>query len=469
MNIRECMREISSGKNIDVNAGVFMNSMGEMKAKIALVDLSMDYATLYERIDGTIDDKDIEALLNSLNEVIKEVVSDNFDITRAPELTAVIDELRGRIIKKVDVLTANTDVLQVYEYLFNRIQARYEETNTNFDIDDIVKQSFEYIFRDNDNAAINERIKAVLSQLPVRMTKQKFFDIVAESMSIYDGADRSALELYDYMIRTGGTLYSPEGMREYFPELTEKADVLAKADYDNLTKEEFDACFALITEAGSYIENMYDRYQMIISTINHLYAYLLMITYVNKDDDYNYSSLAIKETLEAFNGKYVSVTEFTDVVDEYFTKIEGVLEESLEVDSLMEATFETLTAANMNILEGLCLKTASEAMKRCVLLMSDSEFADFNKITAVGEVADESLVQQYQKKLVADFEERFNGVNKRVRRAIIAETIKTMPVFLNSKDEIEQYIRYALESCSDKAELAGCVASIKLVISEELW
>ena len=45
----------------------------------------------------------------------------------------------------------------------------------------------QFILEDEDNMAINRKISQVIGQLPVRLTKNKFFEMLSNGLSIYKG------------------------------------------------------------------------------------------------------------------------------------------------------------------------------------------------------------------------------------------------------------------------------------------
>ncbi|MBP5305627.1 MAG: hypothetical protein J6Z02_07220, partial [Lachnospiraceae bacterium] len=176
---------------------------------------------------------------------------------------------------------------------------------------------------------------------------------------------------------------------------------------------------------------------------------------------------SVKNTLEAFKGKYTKVSDYVESAEGFFAKLEGFLENSLDDMAKLDASREVLVNENYEVLAELGIDEAVNDLGICQLLASESRFVDYDKFFESTGIVGEEELKNVRDALIADYDALFAGLSKRVRRAVMAEAIKNMPVFLNSKTEIEQYIRYALESCTDKAELAGCVASIKLITESD--
>ena len=96
-----------------------------------------------------------------------------------------ITDLRDSITGKMKVLTSYTDALEIFEYVLNRREADIKgTTSANVDIYSLADAMYRFVFSDNDKVIVNTRIQDFIAQLPVRMTKQRFLDIVTNSLSI---------------------------------------------------------------------------------------------------------------------------------------------------------------------------------------------------------------------------------------------------------------------------------------------
>ncbi|MDO5551911.1 MAG: hypothetical protein Q4F76_12125, partial [Lachnospiraceae bacterium] len=131
-----------------------------------------------------------------------------------------LDVLRRQIIEEMAVITSYVDCFQIYEHVLNRMEGRFsEETHPLIDDEAVVDEIMKYIVSAKESAEQNERIKSVLEQLPVRFTKAKFFSLVSQALSIYEGTDKRSLEDVLYMIRTEAMLELPEDMETGHEEL----------------------------------------------------------------------------------------------------------------------------------------------------------------------------------------------------------------------------------------------------------
>ena len=68
------------------------------------------------------------------------------------------------------------------------------------------------LFQDNDSTMIKERLRIIMSELPVRMTKGKFFEYIENAFGLYQEADVESIDLFKYMLRSAAGLYRPQEM-----------------------------------------------------------------------------------------------------------------------------------------------------------------------------------------------------------------------------------------------------------------
>ena len=76
-------------------------------------------------------------------------------------------------------------------------------------------------------------------------------------------------------------------------------------------------------------------------------------------------------------------------------------------------------------------------------------------ISVVSDEADDVYILEVKQSLEEDIDSLFADITKLEKRSIMAKVLSLMPVFFNSQQEILEYFEYALNSCSDKAELTA--------------
>ena len=111
----------------------------------------------------------------------------------------ILDEvkaLRCQAEKEMNTVISYTDAFLVYEYALNRLERRFcpDMPDVTVKEQELVSQLTAYIFGGEDSNAVNMRIQEVVSQLPVRFTRQKYYSMVKDSLQAYAGAYRDTLD-----------------------------------------------------------------------------------------------------------------------------------------------------------------------------------------------------------------------------------------------------------------------------------
>lgn len=461
--IRNTMDAIRRGKDLEIHLPQFGRQMAEQYYRAALFDFAMQYVVTYESVTDSEPESEMNICLTALREEVKKNLLDSFDGQVMERSVEKLHEMREEIIRRMEVLTAYADMLENYEYVLNRIEAKYLPDPVVYgdaELDQVTEEIFSYVFDTSDNVVINEKIKEVLGQLPARMTKQKFCDLVRDSLSIYMGADRSSLELYEYMIRTGAMLYHPEGMGKYYQDLQDAVDMLAELDYDDLTEEQFRSAGQTLQNAAAFIEETVNTYMTLAADINNLYVLVLTAPYGEwAFPGREQAEQIIRITEQAFEGEFATESDYMDAVTDALTGLEGKLEEPLELVAMMEGALED-SRMYQDLQESLMLRPLYESLRVCALLRSDSVFADMNEKPQEIPVTQE-ILDEVGAKLLDDFLDGFKKQKRAVRRAVMAGTLSRMPVFFGGRQDVLDYVRGALYGCTNQAELAGSIGMLR--------
>lgn len=452
--VKEMVRMINKGKKLEETIPNYTNLLFDVYNQVSLLYITMDYYMLYELLQETKGRENcyLSDAIQVINQVVGETfASDTFSEETRESLLAQVLDTRNEVIKKMKILTMYTDKLQIYEHVLNRIELRFEDQIELADVDTFVQKVYHYIFCDDDQVMINEAIKEVLAELPVRMARSKYFELIENSMSVYKDSDRSAVDRFVYMLETSAMLYEPEGVEEYFLDIKAFSDRLSKVTFADLTESEFQELYEELQVNASYIANVADLYVSIQGILNSLYAYLASWNGVESTDPCDVACYQItKRIYELFeNGKWENIP---DEVAEKLVVTEGK-QESLSDDLMqLEGVLMDVKMGQKELLERMNLVESFEKLSSIQQLLDISGmFVEFDQ-TQEEEVADQAYIQEQTEKLLSRLKEQFAQNEMCVVRAVIAATISKFPVFFTSSQEVEDYIRQSLERCQDDAE-----------------
>lgn len=458
-SIKQICIEIENGRNLEENLPQYMNQLSTLYEKYAEVKFILHYYTLY---DSLLDKDSIgiaeKQLLTKLNQIIQESILTEFSGDKMENNVNNLDSLRNQVIKEMKILTSYTDVFQNYEYVLNRIEYRFCNDTINTDDKNLAAKILNYIFETKDNVVINDRIKEIIGELPIRMTKTKYFDIIKNSLANYEGADISSVNTYLYMLKSSAMLYHPDGIETAHLDLRELKTRLETCDYKNISEEEYSILTGEISKAAEYIKETVDFYYALQEVINHLYVMILMAPYafaVNEkiSDKVIYQQI-VKDIYHSFQSEAIST--IPKETEEKLSCTEGLQETLYTQIQVLESVMPVIRTNHIAMVDNIMLGRSFQCLCMAEILLSNSLFVEFNS-TQEDKKADSAYIIQVQQELIELLTKMFHNNSKNLYRAVVANTINKMPIFFQSINDIQEYIMNSLEYCRDFAEKAASV------------
>ena len=313
MNEKQLLHEMKKKKDMAPYLSEYTKRYASLYYSYASIQLAFSYYTLYEviseeRVDWA------EDKIDTLNVCLG---------LEGEEAIEKLTALRNDTMKVMDDVTAYTDLLSVYEHILNRVEYRFKDVTVP-DLSVASTRMQQFIFADKDAMVTNEKIKAIVSELPLRMTKQRFYDILTDSLGIYKESDEAGVEGFLYQIRTVA------GLREEFPQMKELSfvsEVLSKcqeADFSAMTQAEFEQLSQTLKNTSDFLVTMVNVYMQIQECVNHYYTMQLCAPYVDEktrqETSYQASHAMVMEIHNHF-GEDASIV--LDRCNEYLEALEG--------------------------------------------------------------------------------------------------------------------------------------------------
>ena len=354
------------------------------------------------------------------------------------------------------VLTSYTDFFEQHEYIMNRKEAGLLGQVEQVSPENLADEAFSFVFSDQDKMVVNTRIQSVVGQLPVRMTKQRFYDILSEAIALYQGGELQSARDFIQSIREAALLELPEGFETQYPELKERYDLFDHVTYKELSKAEYENLQKELESVTGEMEGYATRDLLLQEIVNDILV--VQLTAPRADASYmeDRAETAKKILQEIITAEdiYVSAEQF----DEWFLLMEGAQEEAYEALLTLESSLESYA----DELE----PDVAKALKTADLLTSTSLFMDLNEKEESADPeeraeekaedkAEDKKLEQLKEQLFTDFDQAFAGLSREEKRSRMAKVLSMVPVFFNSREEIREYFLYALENCRDDSELTA--------------
>ncbi len=462
---RLVIKQLGNKQNISENLVKYAELMSNTYYEYSLIQLAMNLYTLQERSQEYVsEDAYVEQALYTIQKFTGRYVLDKQYENRTQERKE-IHEVRNKITARMRILTSYTDALQLYEYILNRLEYSYELVDGDeVDTEAYSQKLFRYLFQDKDKMVINSKIQSVVSQLPVRITKSRFYEIINESLKIYTGAECSSVDDFAETIRACSGLSRPDGFDTEYPVLYELLRSLEQLDYMNLSQEDWQYYTGKLQEAAGYIENIVTDYLLLEDIVNEVYAVMTACVYITKDTkEMGYATKILECVLEAM----ANDTPISEMAEDCFFALEGTPEALLDTLSQAEGLLFDVWSEQQEALQTEGLQEEYADLNLISKLLCNSVFIDLKPDNLEPEIADSIYVNQVKDALVEEFAQSFVQGHKLINRARMAMVMGNVPVFFNSQDEISSYLTYALEHCNNHSELKAVIAILDEMMDEE--
>jgi hypothetical protein len=465
MNFATIKNNVRTNKNLESTLEQLGVNYQFMQFKVAVYDLLFNSITFLEMLY----DEDNNYLENSdSREIVESIISILNNYENIESLFFEKDNLmnlRNKIESNMEILSYYADEVKTYEYIINRIEGRFSKDY--YDLED--DQSFagnliQFIFETDENIVINEKIKLTLSQLPIRMTKNKFYEYVENSLELYKGAYTTDLSNFIDMLE--GTAILGQEYKGAYKAIFGGIETLRNADYKNIEKVQFDNIVDIKADIAERIDEIYSVYTLGVSILNNL----IEISYCDRFDLFaNNEQLKIVD--ELFHVIKIKGGDIT-VDDELYNsleKIEGVIEANLEeIERYAPVIEKARTQHNKSIEEYGYADTYKNIEKLDYMSSTSSYFVDPDKIDWIENDTrvDEFTLAKTKKEFIAKIDEYLKDKPQEYKRATMSRLLYLLPVTFKKPQEIHSYIINSLEQCSNIHEKNASKELLRQVIEE---
>lgn len=442
---RQLAGDIKAGRNLEQALPELMNRMASAYGMLSYYNMNMELSVLLEsKAEGLIKPgRTVKELEEKLYDIMKKTLLSAFSPEVYEEAIKELAQLREKVISKMDILTAYTDLFILYEYIMNRLEAVFENTEEpgSMDNDAVAKEILQWIFSEEEPALVNEHIKEMLSCLPVRMTKGKFLELVENAFSIYSESDNQSIDMFDYMLRSAAGLYTPKGMAKSYSKLDKVKKLFESKSFAELTKEEYEERKAVLAEGTDYIRNATECLSDIQAVANALLTVLLTKQYFTLSAE-KASSRPQEMTRQLLSGEAVDTESLFAGVE---TEMEAVSEEIMGLEASLLVVKENLEKQ----IGELMLSVIYQRLLTVQRLNSSSAYA-----TLTENVAEEKqgYLKQVKDVFLSDIHEVLEKGSRVRNRAVMAAVLRELPVFFNNHTEVMNYVRNSLDGCRDEKE-----------------
>ena len=448
-NLNASIRALRSKDNIEANLKEYLKCSEERIMNYALVNLALHCV--------------------SLAEASLEGFSGNEDITEEAGLLALLGEgscpdtekiraARDKNTARMQRLTDDVDIYAVNEYVLNRLEHRFrgdQDPGDDYTDQGMTDELLRFLASKKDEAQ-NLYTVRLIEQLPVRMTRNRFLEIIAERLTVYRDNDQASFDEIMMLLRSAACL--KEADNEELRSLSQALSSLKDADTD---EKVYTAAFNSLTEISVSLNGKIDFFQLLQEVLNDLLAVSLTGQYINSVKQKDICLNIVREAAEVLLKTRDSLS--MEAINGC-GKLEGLPEENIFLFREAQGFRNELMQRYLMNIRSHGFKKDFEVLRQAELLLSGSYFADLE------EKENDDLSPEYFNRTVAEFlqamNEKLSGVSRRYMRSLMARVFTVLPPHFDTQEALETYIYDSLRSCNDIAEKTGCVELLHQIMAE---
>ena len=245
-------------------------------------------------------------------------------------------------------------------------------------------------YPDKDKVAVNAKIQQIVGQLPLRMTKARFYDIIGQTLSIYNGCEISSLDDFIETVEETALLQLPEKFETEYSSLHEAYEIIKEGDYAHLDFAGYRNLSTVLDKSAGFINDVVSDYMMLIELVNDLYSMMLAAECKSGVSESCMRALSIiRRIYESMENEDEFPTDAYDML----VANEGAQEEAGEHRMVLEAPIYDIVSSNQPDIIRLGLEDAYHRIDTLEKLLSGSMFVDIDHVKIeTGALADSEYI-----------------------------------------------------------------------------
>ena len=314
----------------------------------------------------------------------------------------------------------------------------------------------------------------MLSALPVRLTRERFYQTLTERLSVFKGGDPDVFLEKIEDLKDQAVLSLEASEDPYFAKLNAFDQIFREKKPEEFTRKEAEELKEKADTLHETLERESAFSSLLENALNALLALSLSVSYGAVfegllDPDKDEMRLLTADT-RLYDG--VSEVAYSEALEESMslcTALEGRPEEALD---RFNTRYQDLERRYSGKKHGWDEEAEKELRFGRFLnkIYSGSSYAGLSALTALEENENEPLQDEVWEKMTAgllkDLQEDLDGTTRFYRRSVMAAALRVLPPALNSMEEVENLFYNALSGCREPAEKRIAVRRVFRIADE---
>lgn len=420
----------------------FMKKHLSTAYRYSYVRMALNYYTYYEMVS---DEAGLNDTFHGLNCEFTRILDafynkcENFDELKV---------LRSNIMHQMEILASYADAFQLYEYVINRMERKFiKKKPVNISEETITERLMEFITDSDDVVLMNGKIQDIIGELPVRFTKKRFFSILRQGLSPYEGSSKKSISDMMYVLKTESMLQFPDDMKDGYEDIYKILEHFKSINYKLIDSDEYDNAVKDIEYTSDILTRYGNLYQMLQCLINDLCVLVITKNYMVADTaEIDNLEFIVKNILNRFqSGEYMEADE------------DDIISRMVSLEGRQEQLFEKYIRYKPQNNDKETVMT-DRLLSGSLFVSLDEEEDDADKTVSKEELA--IAIEKLEEELTAGFA----VMQKPVIRAVMAKILSRLPVYFSSANEVEEYILNSLLSCTDDNEKETSIELLQMLV-----
>lgn len=451
----QAKKALTEGREAEKNLPIYLTELAGAYYRLAFCNLVMEYPYLTDFLQET--GKEGSSETTKTGEELLKMISDITGKDKAVDYEALLKRallLRREITEDMQAVTAYSERLYLHEYALRRMLPEMEGRVEEISSEAATAELFRFLFPNEKQEKLQERLFLLLSELPVRMTRERFFEWLKGSLQGYQNSDQGGKDQVLYVLRSVTGLLTPIRM-DLFSDYRDELSYFDTLDYKNINTEQFSAANSRLSVTTEALINDSEMFSMMMKLLNSVTTILLTAPYLSGETE------SKTEPMRALLQKLRTDTESVEEMDYAF--LEGIPEELSEL-LIKEEAFLSEFPIKETMLEAMMQKVLYDRLKAAGRLRSISLFMELNE-----DEESEQPKRSFSEELSLFCEElskKLEVGQRAVNRARMAQALSHVPIPFQKSSEVKKYIMEAFENCHDNSEKTAALRIIRELAKE---
>lgn len=461
-HIAKLSHDLKSGEEINVTLKAVAEASQNHYLGYFLSNLILEYLTYHEYVSEGQNRKIIaedENLFKVVSYIKKALFEPEKWLTTSPKSISqritTLGKYRDALAKNVAVIAGYEDQLKKHDYVLRRRVLegnQYPEAKISDEV--FASSLLQFVFEEEDSITINDRVKSVYSQLPVRMSKMKLHEWIESALIGMNGVSVGDLDNYILYLKE---TFNPEGIEGYGNVLGSVYEALGNFDVlytDIVSNEDVERLESSMGAIRMTLDSCVSIYTYTASVINNMIGLLSVLT----EESVTHNQKAVSRFIKVMN--YIETRKdelmlIDDVLIEELNEIAAEFENCRMTNGKIDALLEEAKQGYVDEIVKQKLSKTYDRLASLYVLQSASYFAPLSVELKASEAVNEKVLIDRKNDLLAYVDDAMTKDSRIGRRARIANLLGVINVIHKNPQEIHRYILNTLSQCRDEREKNG--------------